>query len=192
MRIIGGKFRGHVLRDLNHHHKLIRPTSDKIRESIFDLIEHKWPGKINHETRVLDLFAGTGALGFEALSRGSSFSLFVDNDIRSCDLLRCNIEILKVDRISKVLSRDATQLGNLCNMKKFDLVFVDPPYAQTKKIVPSTVKRLRHGQWMSDCALLIVEGKPCDLPQLLSGFEQLESRTYRKTKIGCFIYRMDK
>jgi 16S rRNA (guanine966-N2)-methyltransferase len=127
MRIVAGKFRGKQLNSPSDDS--IRPTSDRVRESVFNILGSRL-GPVLTEKRVLDLFAGTGALGFEALSRGASHVTFVDTGAESRGLIRDHIQAFGAAGITKLLRRDATALGKPGTFGQFDLIFLDPPYAQ--------------------------------------------------------------
>src|SRR5271166_3473010 len=109
MRIVGGRLRGRVL--LAPSSRAIRPTSERLRESIFDILEHRYPGRIEG-ARVVDLFAGSGALAIEALSRGAKFALLVDNGTEARALLRANVEAMALGGVTRIWRADATRLGN--------------------------------------------------------------------------------
>ena len=129
MRIVAGQFRGRPLAAPEGTHT--RPTSDRVREAVFNILEHGSAGFSFAHVRVLDLFAGTGALGLEALSRGAAFCLFVEEDVAARGLIRRNIETLGVTGTTKVFRRDATNLGPAGNRSGgFGLAFLDPPYEQ--------------------------------------------------------------
>src|ERR1700709_2745708 len=127
MRIVGGRLKGRMLAAPSS--RAIRPTSERLREAIFDILEHRFPGQIE-SARVLDLFAGTGALAIEALSRGARFALFVDNGAEARALLRNNVEALGLGGVTKVFRRDAGDLGPAHPVEPFSVVFLDPPYAK--------------------------------------------------------------
>ena len=181
MRIIGGKFKGRALKAPKSQD--IRPTTDRIRENLFNIISHNF-GEHLDNTRVLDLFAGTGALGIEALSRGARFALFIENSIEGRGLLRENIESLSLQGHSKVFRRDAANLGPIGSLGQFDLVFADPPYDQNlgEKAAASLIK----GGWLSPSALLILEESKESAPDSLPGYEHIEAKTYGATKISIF------
>ena len=107
------------------------------------------------EARVLDLFAGTGALGIEAFSRGAAFALFVDNGAEARALLRNNVEALGLGGVTKVYRRDATNLGPAHPVEPFSLVFLDPPYGM--RLAEKALASLRDGGWLTPGALLVVE-----------------------------------
>jgi 16S rRNA (guanine966-N2)-methyltransferase len=127
MRIIAGKFRGKSLTSPSDDS--IRPTADRVRESIFNILSSKL-GPVFTDLRVLDLFAGTGALGFEALSRGASHVTFVETGAEGRGLIRDHIEAFGAGGVTKLLRRDATDLGTPGTFGQFDLIFLDPPYGQ--------------------------------------------------------------
>ncbi|MXU64893.1 16S rRNA (guanine(966)-N(2))-methyltransferase RsmD [Oceanomicrobium pacificus] len=179
MRIVGGRFRGTALApvgkgDAGAH---LRPTTDRVRESLFNLIMHgDYPDM--EGARVLDLFAGTGALGFEALSRGAERVLFVDDGAAARALVRRNIDILRVIGATKLYRRDATRLGENRGAP-YTLVFLDPPYGKGlgEKALASAVD----GNWLSDDALVIWE-ESADIT-VPAGFHQRDRRRYGDTQI---------
>lgn len=155
MRIIGGKFRGTALAsvgkgDPSAH---LRPTTDRVRESLFNLLAHGDYPDIEG-ARVLDLFAGTGALGFEALSRGAERVLFVDEGAKARALIRENIDRLRVIGQTKLYRRDATRLGEN-HGTPYNLVFLDPPYG--KSLGEKALASARAGNWIAPGALIVWE-----------------------------------
>ena len=177
MRVVGGRLKGRVL--LTPSSRAIRPTSERLRESIFDILEHRFPGHIEG-SRVVDLFAGTGALAIEALSRGARFALFVDNGAEARALLRNNVEALGLGGVTKVYRRDATDLGPAHPMEPFSLVFLDPPYG--KGLADQALTSLRDGGWLTPGALLVVEEAKAALFKGPDGFTELERRVYDDTE----------
>src|SRR6516165_3066345 len=127
MRVVGGRLRGRNL--AAPASREIRPTADRLRESLFNILVHAYENPVE-DARVLDLFAGTGALGIEAISRGAGFALFVDNGAEARALLRNNVESLGLGGVTKVYRRDATDLGPAHPVEPFSLVFLDPPYGE--------------------------------------------------------------
>src|SRR5215813_15177819 len=152
MRVVGGRLRGRNLASPTSRE--IRPTADRLRESVFNILMHAYDNPIEG-ARVLDLFAGTGALGIEASSRGAKFVLFVDNGAEARALLRNNVESLALGGVSKVYRRDATDPGPAHPMQPFTLAFLDPPYG--KGLAEKSLASLRDGGWLTQDALLVVE-----------------------------------
>ncbi|HVW92430.1 MAG TPA: RsmD family RNA methyltransferase, partial [Devosia sp.] len=144
MRIVAGKFRGKTL--LSPRDDSIRPTADRAREAIFNILSSRM-GPVLDGRRVLDLFAGTGALGLEALSRGAANVVFVDNGAEARGLIRDHIEAFGAGGVTKLLRRDATELGPVGSMKPFDLVFLDPPYG--KGLGERALVSAKAGGWLA-------------------------------------------
>src|SRR3954465_3306030 len=155
MRITGGKLGGRRL--VAPDDAQVRPTSDRTRQAIFNMLRHKdfGIGFTLENAAVLDLFAGTGALGIEAISQGARFCLFVDDNADSRALQRENIEALGLTGVTKIWRRDATDLGPLGTGAggPFDLVFLDPPYR--KDLIAPALAGLRTGGWLAPGALLV-------------------------------------
>ena len=177
MRIIAGEFRGRALAsvgkgDAGAH---LRPTTDRVRESLFNVLNHQ----IDFDgLRVLDLFAGTGALGLEALSRGASHVTFVDDGRVAQGLIRKNIDLTRSAGRTDLIRRDATRLGDNPGAP-YDLVFLDPPYG--KSMGQKTVAALANG-WIADDVLLVwEENAPMQAP---AGFTLQDSRKYGDTHIS--------
>jgi 16S rRNA (guanine966-N2)-methyltransferase len=177
MRVVGGRLRGRSL--ASPASQDIRPTADRLRESLFNILIHAYDDPIA-EARVLDLFAGTGALGIEAVSRGAKFALFVDNGAEARALLRNNVEALGLGGVTKVYRRDATDLGEAHPMEPFSLVFLDPPYA--KNLAGKALASLRGGGWLKPDAMLVVEEATAAGFAAPDGFEELERRVYDDTE----------
>src|SRR3954452_10740563 len=125
MRVVGGRLKGRNLASPSSQE--IRPTADRLRESVFNILTHAYDDPIQ-DARVLDLFAGTGALGIEAVSRGAAVALFVDNGAEAPPLFRNKVEALGLGGVTKVYRGDASDLGPAHPMQPFSLVFLDPPY----------------------------------------------------------------
>lgn len=152
MRIVAGKFRGKQLDTPKSDD--IRPTADRVREAVFSIIGSRLgPDLSGH--RVLDLFAGTGALGLEALSRGADIAVFVDTGIEARGLIRGHIESFGVGGQTKLLKRDATDLGPVERLKPATLVFVDPPYG--KGLGEKAIVAALAGGWVEKGALIVLE-----------------------------------
>src|SRR3954453_556171 len=152
MRIVGGRLRGRALAAPKS--QAIRPTADRLRESLFNILTHAYSDPIT-SARVLDLFAGTGALGFESLSRGATFVQFVDDGAEARALLRQNVEALGLGAITRIFRRDATQLGPVHPAEPFSLGFLDPPYG--KGLAEKALTSARQGGWLTRDALVVVE-----------------------------------
>ena len=131
MRIIGGEWRGRALSPVGKGAPAdhLRPTSDRVRENLFNVIQHGRIGIQLDGTRVLDLFAGTGALGFEALSRGAAQAMFIEQGRAASQIIAANISLLKAQDRATHLTRDAEHLGDNLG-PGFDLIFLDPPYGK--------------------------------------------------------------
>src|SRR6202007_3234663 len=171
MRVVGGRLRGRNL--ASPASQAIRPTADRLRESLFNILVHAYDNPIEG-ARVLDLFAGTGALGIEAVSRGAAFALFVDNGTEARALLRNNVEALALGGVTKVYRRDATNLGPAHPMEPFSLAFLDPPYGQG--LAEKALASLRDGGWLTPGALLVVEETKAAGFAAPEGVEELERR----------------
>jgi len=177
MRIVGGRLKGRNIAAPSSRD--IRPTADRLRESVFNILIHAYDDPIE-DARVLDLFAGTGALGIEAVSRGAAFTLFVDNGAEARALLRNNVEALGLGGVTKVYRRDATHLGPAHPVEPFALAFLDPPYG--RGLGEKALASLRDGGWLTPDALLIVEESKAANFTAPDGFEQLERRAYDDTE----------
>src|SRR5262245_54723789 len=147
MRIVGGRLRGRALAAPKSQD--IRPTADRLRESLFNILAHGYGDPANG-ARVLDLFAGTGALGLEAISRGAAFTLFVDDGAEARSLMRANVDTLGLGGITKIFRRDATKLGDAHPVEPFALVFLDPPYG--KGLAEKALASARDGGWLASGA----------------------------------------
>jgi 16S rRNA (guanine966-N2)-methyltransferase len=183
MRITGGTFGGRKL--VAPEDGRVRPTSDKIRQAIFNILRHNdfGIGFTLENIAVLDLFAGTGALGIEAISQGARFALLVDDDADSRALQRQNIEALGLTGATKIWRRDATDLGPLgaTSGGPFDLVFLDPPYR--KNLVTPALASLSDGGWLKPHALLLVETAAGE-NFAHDAYAMLDSRDYGETSIA--------
>ncbi|MGX5665287.1 16S rRNA (guanine(966)-N(2))-methyltransferase RsmD [Rhizobium daejeonense] len=184
MRIVGGEFRGRSLAAPKTN--AIRPTIDRTRESLFNILSHAHPGSLDG-TRVLDLFAGTGAVGIEALSRGCRSALFVENSVEGRSLLWENIDALGLHGRAKILRRDATDLGTASNIEPFQLLFADPPYGQG--LGEKAFEAAHKGGWLAPDALAILEERADVTVSVGPAFAFLEERTFGDTKMYFFSYR---
>ncbi|HLG82762.1 MAG TPA: 16S rRNA (guanine(966)-N(2))-methyltransferase RsmD [Bradyrhizobium sp.] len=177
MRVVGGRLRGRNL--ASPQSREIRPTADRLRESVFNILIHAFGDPVSG-ARVLDLFAGTGALGIEAVSRGAAFALFVDNGTEARALLRNNVEALGLGGVTKVFRRDATNLGPAHPVEPFSLAFLDPPYG--KGLAEQALASLRDGGWLTKEALVVVEEAKAAGFVAPEGFAELERRAYDDTE----------
>ena len=173
MRIVGGRLRGRAL--VPPTSQGIRPTADRLREALFNILAHAYGDPVTG-ARVLDLFAGTGALGLEALSRGASFALFVDDGAEARALLRQNVEALGLAAVTRIFRRDATKLGPVYPVEPFSLAFLDPPYR--KGLGERALVSAREGGWLMNEALIVVEETAEAAFKAPDGYEELERRTY--------------
>ena len=182
MRIVAGRFKGRTLAAPGDAR--LRPTSDKVRQALFNILEHApFAADFALEgARVIDLFAGTGALGLEALSRGAKFCLFVEEAADSRALIRENVEALGLTGASKIWRRDATKLGPLDTLAPFDLALFDPPYR--KGLIAPTLEGLAQGGWLNPTALVIAEAAEDETIPVIAGYEILDDRTYGDTRIA--------
>ena len=152
MRIVGGEFGGRPL--ATPRSRAIRPSADRLRQTLFDILAHGF-GDVLAGGRVLDLFAGTGALGLEALSRGASYALFIEDAVEARGLIRQNIEALGLTGRTRIFRRDATRLGTAGTIVPFTLVFADPPYRQG--LGEAALASARAGGWLAPGALAVLE-----------------------------------
>lgn len=152
MRIVGGEFGGRKL--ASPRSDAIRPSSDRLRQTLFDILAHAHDDAV-HDARVLDLFAGTGALGLEAVSRGARHALFVEDGVEARALIRHNVESLGLTGRTRIFRRDATRLGAAGTVPPFDLAFVDPPYGGGlgERALAAAVT----GAWLRPGALAVLE-----------------------------------
>ncbi|MGY6697406.1 MAG: 16S rRNA (guanine(966)-N(2))-methyltransferase RsmD [Roseinatronobacter sp.] len=185
MRIIGGAARGLRLTEvgMGDQKAHLRPTSDRVREAIFNLLLNGAAPFPLNGVRVLDLFAGTGALGLEALSRGATQCTFVDDGAVARALLRQNIEKMRAMGVTKVFRRDATQLGENRG-PGFSLVFLDPPYGMG--LGEKALASARAGGWLADGARIVwEEAAPQSAAQ---GFSLVDRRRYGNTDVTFLSY----
>jgi 16S rRNA (guanine966-N2)-methyltransferase len=178
MRVVGGRLRGRSLAAPKG--QAIRPTSDRLRESLFNILAHAYGDPLS-DARVLDLFAGTGALGIEAISRGAAFCLFVDDGAEARALIRQNVDALGLGQVTRVFRRDATKLGAAHPVEPFGLVFLDPPYR--KGLALPALTALHDGGWLLAEALVVIEEAADAELVAPTGYTELERRTYDDTVI---------
>lgn len=178
MRIIGGERRGLKLADVGAGDAAahLRPTSDRVREAIFNLLINGGYGNPVMGARVLDLFAGTGALGLEALSRGAACAAFVDDGAASRALLRRNIELMRAAGTTETFRRNAAVMGPNPG-QRYNLIFLDPPYG--KALGEAAIASCIAGGWFASGALIVWEENTPPAPP--AGLEQLDQRKYGDT-----------
>jgi len=177
MRIIAGTWKGHALQTPKNN--LTRPTSDRVREALFSALESRIQ---LDEAHVLDLFAGTGALGLEALSRGAASCYFVEKTNAACAVIESNIHALDAADKTHLLRRDAVRLGRHDKQAPlFNLVFLDPPYG--KGLAEKTLQCLQEGGWLARDAMLVVEEDKRAGFMTPLGFDEIYRRAYGDTEI---------
>ena len=180
MRIVGGARRGLKLAEVGAGDPAahLRPTSDRVREAIFNLLMNGPYGNPVAGARVLDLFAGTGALGLEALSRGAARAAFVDDGTAARALLRQNVEKMQAMGVSDVWRRDATRMGPNRG-PGYGLVFLDPPYGQG--LGEAALASLIEGGWLAPGALVVWEEGSA--PAIPPGYAERDRRRYGETHV---------
>jgi 16S rRNA (guanine966-N2)-methyltransferase len=185
MRIVGGEFRGRPL--ATPAGRTIRPTSDRLRETLFDILIHRFADPVTG-ARVLDLFAGTGALGLEALSRGAAYCLFVEENVEARALIRRNAETLGVTGRTRIFRRDATRLGAADNVAPFTLLFADPPYG--RGLGEKALVSARDGGWLVNGALCVLEeSAAAEIPEI-GGFQRQIERVVGDSHLTVFSFAL--
>ncbi len=181
MRIVAGSLKGRAI--IAPEGQNTRPTSDRARQAIFNVLEHAAWAEGLHEARVMDIYAGSGALGFEAISRGAAFALFVEIDDGARGVIRENMDAYGLFGRARVHRRSAIDLGERPGSvgEAFDLAFLDPPYA--KGLGEQTLQRLREGQWLKPGAIVVFE-RGSDEPDIdTPGYERLDARDYGAARV---------
>jgi 16S rRNA (guanine966-N2)-methyltransferase len=184
MRIVGGRLRGRALAAPTS--QAIRPTADRLREALFNILVHAYGDPVTG-ARVLDLFAGTGALGLEALSRGAAFALFIDDAAEARALLRENVAALGLGGVTRVFRRDACKLGPAHPIEPFSLAFLDPPYG--RGLAEAALASARAGGWLAPAALIVVEEAADAAFAAPEGFDEFERRRYDDTALIVLRHR---
>jgi 16S rRNA (guanine966-N2)-methyltransferase len=180
MRIVAGKFRAARLEAPKG--LTTRPTSDRVRQALFNVLEHGTPQVMFDGARVLDLFAGSGALGLEALSRGARFCLFVEEAAAARAAIRRNVEALGLTGVTKIWRRDATKLGEAGRIEPFDLVLCDPPYG--KGLGQRALAAAVAGGWTAPGAVLVLEERAGFKIGWPAPFQEIDRRRYGDTEIA--------
>ena len=186
MRIVSGEFRGKAI--ATPPGDRTRPTSDRARQAVFNILEHAaWSPGVR-DLRIIDLFAGSGALGFEALSRGAAFCLFVETDELARGAIRQNVDAMGLFGRTRVHRRDATDLGTRpgADGPAFELAFLDPPYA--KGLGETALSRLMAGGWLAPGAVVVFERGVDEPPFTVEGFEALDARDYGAARVHFLKY----
>lgn len=179
MRIVAGRFRGRALAPPPDERT--RPTSDRVRGAVFNVLTHGIEGFDIEGVFVLDLFAGTGALGLEAMSRGARYCLFVEDDPEARAVIRQNVEAFALTGHSRIWRRDATTLGDGTFKDKFSLVFLDPPYG--KGLGEKALASARDGGWLADGAVIVLEEQAEQPIQWPDGFNVVDTRSWGGTAV---------
>ena len=178
MRVVGGQLRGRPL--AGPQSDRVRPTSDRVREAMFNILEHGAAAVPLEGAMVLDLFAGTGALGIEALSRGARFCLFVEEDAEARGLIRRNIEALGLAGVTKLYRRSALDLGPAGKHAGATLAFLDPPYGNG--LGELALASLAAGGWLIDGAIAVLEERAGAEPKIPPPFARIDQRTWGDTE----------
>lgn len=181
MRIVGGEFGGRRL--ASPRSGSTRPTTDRTREALFNVLSHRYSERMEG-ARVLDLFAGTGALGLEALSRGARYCLFVEEQADARGLIRQNVEAFGLQGRTKIFRRDATRLGDAGPTVPFDLVFADPPYGNG--LGEQAFAAAMEGGWLASDCLCIAEEASSSACDPGSAFRMSDERKYGDSTIRIF------
>jgi 16S rRNA (guanine966-N2)-methyltransferase len=179
MRIVAGKFRGAQIeapKGLG-----TRPTSDRVRQALFNVLEHGAPRFDFDSARVLDLFAGSGALGLEALSRGARYCLFIEEDAGARAAIRRNVEALGLTGVTKIWRRDATKLGEAGALQSFQLIFCDPPYG--KELGERALAEVVNRGWAEQGSIAVLEERADADVAWPGGCEEIDRRRYGDTQI---------
>ena len=180
MRVIGGKWKS---RKINEHfklsyNKLIRPTSDRVKENIFNILENLNIDNKIFGSKVLDVFCGTGSMGIEAISRGATFCHFIDKSLISRQITLQNIHNLSCEKETQFSLKNVLEIG-VCNHETADVIFLDPPYK--KNIAEVSILRLSKFGWIDENTLIILENGSEEC--FKSGFKIIDKRIYGNTEI---------
>lgn len=178
MRIVGGARRGTAI--TSPAGLATRPTTDRVRESLFNIMMHRYGDHVVG-ARVLDLFAGSGALGLEALSRGAAFALFVDDASAARAAIRRNVDAMGALGMTRIWRRSAVVLGD-CPVPPFDTVFLDPPYGQA--LGEQALGAARRGGWLVAGALAVLEEDASHTPSEIDGFVPVDQRRMGRTALS--------
>ena len=180
MRIVAGKFRGASIEAPKG--LATRPTSDRVRQALFNVLEHGPPRFDFEGARVLDLFAGSGALGLEALSRGARCAMFIEESPTARAAIRRNVEALGLTGVTKIRRRDATKLGEAGTLQPFQLIFCDPPYG--KGLAERALEEAIDGGWTEQGAIAMLEESVDVAVSWPPSFREIDRRRYGDTQIA--------
>lgn len=178
MRIVAGEFRGRPL--ATPEGAGIRPTADRVRQTVFDILAHSYGDPVPG-ARVLDLFAGTGAFGIEAISRGAASALFVDDGAEARGLIRTNVETFGLTGRTRIFRRDAARLGEAGTVPPFTLAFADPPYG--KGLGERALAEAVSGGWLTADATVVLEEASTAKIAAIPGLDLVETRAVGDTAI---------
>jgi 16S rRNA (guanine966-N2)-methyltransferase len=184
IRIIGGELKSRKLVTVSG--RQTRPTADRVRESIFNILGDRVPNAL-----VLDLFAGTGAMGIEALSRGAESVLFADNDKRALTALEKNVKACSLESRAKIIKWNILKNLNITRsfQHTFNLVFIDPPYNQN--LIEPTLLNLGKSQCIENGACVAIEHSPQEpIPEKDERFKISNQRRYGKTLVSFLFYML--
>lgn len=184
MRIVAGRFKGAAIAAPKS--QATRPTSDRLRETIFNILAHGLDTDLD-DMRVLDLFAGTGALGFEALSRGARHCTFIEEGAEARGVIRRNMEALGLNGVAKIFRRDATRLGAPGTIEPFDLLFADPPYG--KNLGETALASAAKGGWLKPGAICVLEERAGVEPDIPEVFQEIDRRQAGDSQVVFLKYQ---
>jgi 16S rRNA (guanine966-N2)-methyltransferase len=184
MRLVAGKFKGREIKGPTSG--ATRPTSDRVRESIFNILAHGVEDFALEDARVMDLFAGTGALGLEALSRGAKFCCFVEEDAGARGVIRTNADACGVIGQTRIWRRDATDLGPRAPQSPYDLVFADPPYG--KGLGEKALVSVLEGKWLNPGGVVVLEEAARSVVKEVAGLALLDAREYGDTQVRFYRF----
>ena len=180
MRVVGGKWKSRKINGLfkvSHYH-VIRPTTDRVKENIFNILENLGIGNSISGARVLDVFCGTGAMGIEAISRGASFCHFIDKSLISRQITLDNVRSLSCEKETQFILKNILEIGT-CEHEKADVIFLDPPYK--KKIAEESIQKLLKFGWIDENTLIILEKGKNEI--FKSNINLIDKRVYGNTEI---------
>ena len=179
MKIVAGKFKGRTIKTPTGLET--RPTSQRMREALFNVLQHGIPDVSLEDARILDLFSGSGSLGIEAISRGAKYCIFVDESLPARAALRENIDALGLGGQTRIFRRDATRMKPAGNLGAFDIIFADPPY--DKGLGEAALLRVLEGGWLEPGGIFVLEERKTAEIKLPDGVEILDQRTHGEAQV---------